>query len=170
MGVNLSCPACKEPLATVKAVGAVTWRCGKCRGASIGIGLLKRLAPAGRVEAIWRTAWDPAAGGGTACPSCAKPMKPFTLEDGLAGGACRPCLVVWFEGDELRRFAPERQESSATPSTLRKTREQALAVAAAAGADVSDFRRRQDVVAAKARVDRKRRTSSFDALVAALVG
>src|SRR5262249_36096259 len=118
MSVNLVCPSCDQPLVTVKAVGAVTWRCTKCRGASIGIGLLKRPAPAGRAGAIWRSAFDPNAAAGTACPSCAKPTKPFALEDGLKGSACRPCLVVWFDGEELRRFAPERQESSATPSSL----------------------------------------------------
>jgi Zn-finger nucleic acid-binding protein len=164
----LKCPRCLKPLTSVTAQAAVSWRCLSCRGASIGLVVLKRLAPPERVATIWKSVWGAEKPDGVACPSCSSHMRKLDL-DGLALQGCRSCLLVWFEGEELRKFAPKRQESSATPSELTRAAKQAIAIAAAQGLE-NQAARAQDAMRDRARQDRKRRTQSLDALVSALLG
>jgi Zn-finger nucleic acid-binding protein len=167
MPQRLACPRCKVPLHNVTAYGAVSWRCGTCRSASIGLAVLRRLAPADRVTSLWNGAWTSAGAEGDGCPSCTTRMRKLDF-DGLALDACRSCMLVWFHGEELRRFAPERQESSATPSELTRAAQQAIAIAAARGHGEA-AKRAQELVANRARVTRHRRTATLDKLIDALL-
>lgn len=95
-------------------------------------------------------------------------MSAMKLGNALETAACRPCQLIWFEGEELRRFAPKRQESSATPSTLRRAARRAVAIAAQTGHEATATKL-QTAILEQAKAKRRQRTGSLDALVAALV-
>ncbi len=114
----MRCPRCRVDLVSVTSNGAVSWRCGTCKGVAVGVGVLRRFAPKDRVAELWNDAWRAVDATGDGCPSCRSRMRTLTLElDGasLELDACRACLLVWFDADELRRFSPQAQEPPAAP-------------------------------------------------------
>jgi Zn-finger nucleic acid-binding protein len=107
------CPRCRRDLAVGASAGTATYACGECGGRAVTVAALKQFAPAERVGAAWRTVWRGVAEDGADCPFCARRMRTVTLDVNgpLVLDACRGCSAIWFDGGELVRFSPQRQEA-----------------------------------------------------------
>lgn len=115
----MNCPHCMVPLEARKLSGALDYLCYGCDGHAVTLGALRKQAEKSAVSGLWRMAAGRQSSG-PGCPSCSSAMTvvDLTPDDLRALGApdtdstelltldvCRGCYLVWFDWNELLRFA-----------------------------------------------------------------
>jgi membrane associated rhomboid family serine protease/Zn-finger nucleic acid-binding protein len=103
-----NCPRCKEHLVREDSKRGVQWRCSRCEGRAITLGVLRRIVRKESVDALWQAARTNRKSASLPCPLCRNAMSPVQQFDALELDVCTTCHSAWFDPSEL-----ERSESTA---------------------------------------------------------
>jgi Zn-finger nucleic acid-binding protein len=85
------------------------WNCPHCTGSALNLAVLRRCLRPDQVKTFWRRL-QTAAQASAPCPSCARPLREFTLQvetQTLTLDLCKTCQIVWFDKGEFEAL-PER--------------------------------------------------------------
>jgi membrane associated rhomboid family serine protease len=125
------CPNDGTPLvrnASLSASRSKYWSCPSCGGRTASMGMLRRTARLGVVDALWSAAKNSSAQGSRRCPACERPMSmvPMSMvmstvaaeirDDGgnaLTVDVCPRCFFVWFDAAEFEAMPPPARRGEA---------------------------------------------------------
>ncbi|MGH2806385.1 MAG: rhomboid family intramembrane serine protease [Actinomycetota bacterium] len=96
---RLLCPQCNVELARHMHANGVTWVCPRCRGRTVGMGLLRRSVARDYANRLWSEAVEAGRLGGRACPSCSREMIQAATRS-IDLDVCKGCQLVWFDPGE----------------------------------------------------------------------
>lgn len=136
------CPACKVRLKKrLTGDGGLFWRCPKCDGRSVTIGILRKYIPAVLVNNLWQAARYESDRRRRPCPACNRKMAEVPV--GGSGqpiylDVCTSCQFVWFDPDEFQML-----EEAARNIPVRKEPPTEAKVAAAM-ADIDSLQRKYE--------------------------
>lgn len=103
----LICPACEAPLQRVSVNSRfAAWACSLCHGVLLSTAAL-RGASERKYGAIWGASYREHFTSPRRCPVCTRAFRTFAGQGGdrpVQLEACRDCLVLWFDAEELEAF------------------------------------------------------------------
>lgn len=106
---EIRCPRCRTALRMDRKPDGAFWNCPHCTGSALNLAVLRRCLPPAQVKTFWRRL-QTAAHASAPCPSCARPLREFTLPveaQTLTLDICKTCQIVWFDKGEFEAL-PER--------------------------------------------------------------
>lgn len=128
------CPNCRSVLVEHVDPGEHYWSCVGCGGICITMAVLRRIAPPGRAGALWQMLRKESLPSDVTCPDCRRKLVSAISRhrpDGpLEIDGCLNCQFIWFDGGELTRFSPERQEPARAGASKDPLRRRAARAAA----------------------------------------
>jgi membrane associated rhomboid family serine protease/Zn-finger nucleic acid-binding protein len=121
---ELICPGCRAPLSEVRTSNGILYRCEKCDGRAVSLGLLRRTFTPESINPLWLHTIHREGTPGRRCPSCGNIMFAVHLSDQASATVevCRICEFVWFDAGETQSLLPRPLPKQA-PQLSQKARE-----------------------------------------------
>ena len=100
----MMCPGCRGDLQAVRSSGVQTYACDGCCGRALTVPILRRFAPKGAIDRLWRIAWERCSKTLRKCPVCTQRLVAFEVDlpdKPIEMNACRQCQLFFYDGAQL---------------------------------------------------------------------